>query len=233
MEKLNNCVGRSRSDINSLIVFLPPDMRTHSMRVGFVANEMAQLCKDKKRCFDCDDSQIIMKAMLDGGQYHDIGKLLLPDELVAKLTVLTDTENSMLAQHPAKTSEMLAEYFAGNKKSFDESYRNMVMDMGRFHHERADGNGYPYGLFKSEIPFSARLCSVADMFDNLVIIEKLSYDEAKKEILSQSGKAFSREELDLFTSAFENIVWLYTHKTGRTGRRTEARSNIARRAGGL
>jgi ribonuclease P protein subunit RPR2 len=88
---------------------------------------------------------------------HDVGKVAVPDAILFKTTRLTDEEYALIRQHPATGWEILREIdFLGEAK--------LVV---RHHHERWDGDGYPDRLTGEEIPFAARVFSVADTLDAL------------------------------------------------------------------
>jgi putative two-component system response regulator len=90
---------------------------------------------------------------------HDIGKLALPDTILLKPGQLTDDEREMMKTHTLVGAEILA------------GSTSAVLQCGellaRTHHERWDGEGYPYGLTGDAIPLPARLVAVADTFDAL------------------------------------------------------------------
>ena len=88
---------------------------------------------------------------------HDVGKLLVPEELLGKAGPLTDEEWHEMRRHPDHGAQILGEreFFA------------MARDIARCHHEKWDGSGYPAGLRGDAIPIAARITSVADVFDAL------------------------------------------------------------------
>jgi PAS domain S-box-containing protein/putative nucleotidyltransferase with HDIG domain len=92
-----------------------------------------------------------------GALLHDIGKVAVPDSILNKPGPLTDEEWVHMRRHPVAAYEVLAP-IKFLKKSLDIPYS---------HHERWDGSGYPRGLAGDEIPLSARIFSVIDVFDAL------------------------------------------------------------------
>jgi response regulator RpfG family c-di-GMP phosphodiesterase len=91
---------------------------------------------------------------------HDIGKIGIPDEILRAPRRLTDSELAIMRTHPDIGHEML-------QGSTSESMK-MSADIARFHHERFDGSGYPLGLRGPDIPLSARIVAVADVWDALL-----------------------------------------------------------------
>lgn len=95
---------------------------------------------------------------------HDIGKIAIPDKILLKPGRLTEEEREIMKTHTVKGCEildMLTEM--QNTELLSTSY-----EICRYHHERDDGGGYPDGLRGDEIPISAQLVSIADVYDALV-----------------------------------------------------------------
>jgi len=94
-------------------------------------------------------NQILLAALL-----HDVGKIGVPDRVLRKPGALSTEEFGALQQHP-----MMGAIIVGAVPGFEET-----LDAIRHHHERWDGEGYPFGLTGEEIPLMARLMAVADAF---------------------------------------------------------------------
>lgn len=91
-----------------------------------------------------------------GGLFHDVGKLALSDRIFTnRETHLPNDLRQEVRCHPLIGAALLK----------DISFLKPVVDFVLFHHEREDGNGYPYGLKKGEIPPGAKIVSIADCFD--------------------------------------------------------------------
>jgi HD-GYP domain-containing protein (c-di-GMP phosphodiesterase class II) len=96
-------------------------------------------------------------SIQQGALLHDIGKLGIPDAVLLKPGSLTPREWKVMQQHPLYAYNILAPIV-----SLRES-----LDIPLYHHERWDGSGYPYGLAGEQIPLSARLFAVVDVYDAL------------------------------------------------------------------
>ena len=99
------------------------------------------------------------KALHYGGILHDMGKIGIPHEILNKPGPLTDPEWKIMKQHPEigyKICMPLGDTLGS------------ALDVIRYHHEKMDGSGYPYGLKDGEIPTVARIMAVADIYDALV-----------------------------------------------------------------
>lgn len=95
---------------------------------------------------------------------HDLGKIAIPDSILLKPGRLTDEEREIMMSHTTKGCEILNLLTdVQDKELLSTSY-----EICRHHHERADGKGYPDGLKDEEIPLSAQLVSIADVYDALV-----------------------------------------------------------------
>lgn len=98
----------------------------------------------------------VLKAIEWGALLHDVGKMVVPDEILRKVGPLTDGEWHIMKQHPNWGFDMLAEV------SF---LQPAVLDIIYCHHEQWDGAGYPRGLAGESIPQSARIFAVVDTYD--------------------------------------------------------------------
>jgi len=127
-----------------------------------------------------------------GALLHDIGKMGIPDAILQKPGKLTDDEWAVMKTHPRLACEFLSHI----------SYLEPALDIPLCHHEKWDGTGYPQKLRGEDIPLSARIFSVVDVYDALV--SDRPYRKAwKKEdalayIQEQSGKHFFPEAVDAF-----------------------------------
>ncbi len=103
---------------------------------------------------------------------HDVGKIVVSDTILNKPGRFTDEEFEIMKRHTIAGKEILE----GAKGAVSESsYLDEAQNLAAYHHEKWDGSGYPYGLSGEDIPLSARIMAVADVFDALV--SKRSYKE--------------------------------------------------------
>ena len=117
-----------------------------------------------------------------GALLHDIGKIIVPTEVLNKAGHLTDEEWAIMKRHPEAGLELVA----------DIDFPGDVRAIIRNHHERWDGTGYPDGLAGEEIPFAARILCVADVYDALTTARSyrdcLSHARAVEEMRSSKGQ---------------------------------------------
>jgi len=100
-----------------------------------------------------------LEALRLGGALHDIGKIVIPDEILKKPGKLTPEEFRIIQTHAEKGYEICLPL----KKNLGEA-----LDIIRYHHEKMDGSGYPYGLKGEEIPLVAQVMAVVDIYDALI-----------------------------------------------------------------
>ena len=96
---------------------------------------------------------------------HDVGKIVVPDEILKKPGRLTDPEFEQIKRHASEGGRVIREVLEGVA---DDEYLALASEIAACHHERWDGRGYPHGLSGEEIPLSARIMAVADVFDALI-----------------------------------------------------------------
>lgn len=104
---------------------------------------------------------------------HDIGKIKVPDSILSKPGKLTDEEFATIKTHPEEGEKIIKRTMAHIE---DERYLKLAREMALYHHEKWNGKGYPKGLSGDDIPVSARIMAIADVFDALC--SKRSYKEA-------------------------------------------------------
>ena len=132
---------------------------------------------------------------------HDIGKLMIPNEIIEKPGKLTAEEYEKIKEHSAYGESLLS-------RSQGE-IMIMAQVIAHQHHERWDGTGYPCGLKGDQISLYAQIVSVADVYDALT--SKRSYkdpwppEEAKAEIIKQRGHQFSPAIVDSFIDGYSEI----------------------------
>lgn len=159
------------------------ETKGHSERVVSLADQLA-----RNMGFDEKDLMHIRR----GAMLHDIGKMAIPDSILFKPGPLTAEEMDTMRQHPLYAYELLK----------DVDFLMPAMDIPRFHHERWDGSGYNAGLKGKEIPLTARIFAVIDVWDALT--SKRPYREAwspaaaNNYLNEQAGIAFDPEVVAQF-----------------------------------
>ena len=150
------------------------DTATHIQRVRYYTKELALLSG-----YD-DKSAEHMGAM---SILHDIGKLYVPDDILKKKGPLNDDEWVIMKKHSEFGAKILG----------DDTFYQQAKEISLGHHENYDGSGYPNGLVGNDIPMSAKVVKLADVFDALTtkrpykeawsIDEAIAFIESKKAIM--------------------------------------------------
>jgi PAS domain S-box-containing protein len=129
-----------------------------------------------------------------GALLHDVGKLGIPESLLNKPGPLNDAEWKIMQSHPQLAYQMLSSV----------NYLAPALDIPHYHHERWDGSGYPDGLREEQIPFSARLFAVVDVYDALTSSRPYrsacTRQIALEHIRENSGKLFDPAVVRTFLS---------------------------------
>lgn len=164
--------------------------RGHSDRVAFYAVKIGQAFNLSQEELDW------LKA---GGIFHDIGKIGTADDILLKTEKLNDREYMEIKKHPIKGANILSAV-----SMFKE-----IVPLVLYHHERIDGKGYPFGIKGDEIPFLARIISVADAFDAMTsdrkYRSKLDFEEAKRQLISNAGTQFDALVVEKFLNILEEF----------------------------
>ena len=147
-----------------------------------------------------------MEDMIVAAPLHDIGKIHIPDAVLNKPGRLTEEEFEIMKTHTKAGEELLAHA----KEELGESgYLNMAVEMAAYHHEWWNGKGYPYGISGEEIPLSARIMAVADVFDALTskrcYKKAMSLEKAYVIIREESGTHFDPAVVEAFFVVAEEI----------------------------
>jgi putative nucleotidyltransferase with HDIG domain len=142
-----------------------------------------------------------LEGLRMGAYLHDLGKLAIPDSILLKPGTLTDAEWRIMQSHCDIGFGMLE-----NLGFLSQTARNIV----RYHHERVDGSGYPFGLKGDEIPLEARLFAVVDVYDALVHSRPYkaawSHQEALRELRRQSGQTLDAPIVQAFLEVITSRV---------------------------
>ena len=157
----------------------------HSRRV----TETALMIASKINCSIKD-----IESLKIAGILHDVGKIAVPDSILLKPGSLTAEEYKVIKNHPNIGENILKPVM------LLEEERKII----QCHHERFDGKGYPLGLIGSDIPFLARILSVADSFDamtnNRPYRSALSTEQAVNELNRNKNNQFDGEIVEVFIS---------------------------------
>jgi putative two-component system response regulator len=149
---------------------------------------------------------------------HDIGKVGIPDHILMKPGKLTPEEFEVMKRHPTLGRDAIRS--AELRVKSEGSFLRVASEITYGHHERWDGTGYPQGIAGNEIPLSARLMALADVYDALISVRvyKPAFPHSKAvEIIREGrGSHFDPEVLDVFlgaTDEFRDIALRFNDAT--------------------
>ena len=133
----------------------------------------------------------LCENIINAAPLHDIGKIVVSDLILCKPGKLTDDEFDKMKVHTTKGAEIISKILADLG---DEDFLHTAYDIALSHHEKWDGRGYPNGIKEEEIPLSARIMAIADVFDALVaerVYKKpMPVDDAINIIKNDAGTHF-------------------------------------------
>ena len=148
-----------------------------------------------------------INEVVSSAPLHDVGKIKVPDAILNKPGRLTDEEFKRMQAHTTAGGEVIDKAIA--LVDDETGYLNEAKNLATYHHEKWNGKGYPMGLSGEDIPLSARVMAVADVFDALVsrrsYKEPFSFEKAVDIIKSDSGTHFDPEVVKAFLDAEDEI----------------------------
>ena len=148
----------------------------------------------------------IADKIIKAAPLHDFGKIAIPDSILNKPGKFVSEEYEIMKLHSQKGAEIVARIL---QNSDDLQFKNIAVNVAHYHHEKWDGSGYPEGLKGNEIPLSARIMAVADVFDALVskrvYKDAMPLDKAFSILIQDSGKHFDPEIVVIFLNLRKNV----------------------------
>lgn len=133
---------------------------------------------------------------------HDIGKIAIPDSILHKPGKLTPEEFEIMKQHAEAGGRLL--------EGAEDDLMKMARDIAYYHHERWDGKGYPKGLAAEQIPLSARIAAVCDVFDALISERPYKkawpVEDALKVVTDGKGTQFEPRIVEAFLESLDQIL---------------------------
>ena len=149
---------------------------------------------------------VFVEQIGNAAALHDIGKIQISDTILNKPGKFTPEEFEIMKTHSKSGGEIVGRILGD---SADERLVQISRDVVTYHHEKWDGTGYPEGLRGEQIPLSARIMAVADVFDALVskrvYKDSMSSEQAFEILREDSGKHFDPLIVDIFFEIREDV----------------------------
>ncbi len=169
------------------------------------------LVDEMKKDKTLDISDDFYDDVIEAAPMHDLGKIAVDDSILRKPGRFTPEEYEVMKSHAKEGSRIVAEVI---QNADDPDFKQIAVNMARYHHERVDGSGYPDQLKGDEIPLEARIMAIADVYDALVskrvYKEKMSFEEADRIILSGMGTQFDSSLEIYYKSARRKLEEYYS-----------------------
>ena len=183
MEDLSRAYDATLMGWSRALELRDQETQGHSQRV-------TDLTVDLARAMGVDGTSL--DNIRRGTLLHDIGKMGIPDNILLKEGPLSPEEWTIMRRHPAYAYEMLATI----------PFLQSALEISYCHHERWDGSGYPRGLKGKEIPLSARIFAVVDVWDALRSDRPYraawSVEKVRRYILARTGTHFDPAVVQAF-----------------------------------
>lgn len=182
--------------LSAVAEYRDPETKHHIDRVAYYSKLIA-----KELGMSEEEQNIIFYA----SPLHDIGKIGIPDGVLLKNGKLTDQEFIIIKSHPEIGFNMLSQ----TKNTFLIAGAAIA----KSHHEKWNGTGYPLGLKEKDIHLYGRITAVADVFDALTserpYKKAWDFDDALNFLISEKGKHFDPDLVDLFVKNKESVMEIY------------------------
>ena len=192
--------------LSNLVENRDSETGSHVRRTSAYVSALAKKVRE-----DCFYSGILtdryIEHLVKAAPMHDIGKIIVADDILKKKGKLTEDEFSLMKLHTIEGARIVDEVFGSHE---DEEYVAVVKEIVTSHHEKWNGSGYPNGLKCNEIPLSARIMAIADVFDALVsprcYKEPFPVDKAFEIIKASSGTHFDPILVTEFSRIKDQII---------------------------
>jgi putative two-component system response regulator len=184
-----------------------PETGNHILRTQAYVKTLANRLASNPR-FNAVISKHYIELVTKSAPLHDIGKVGIPDHVLLKPGKLTPDEWTIMKTHAELGAQSIERAEADVEQPVE--FLRLAKEIAHAHHEHWDGKGYPLGLKGEEIPLSARLMALADVFDAL--ISKRVYKEAtplaetRRIIVEGKGSHFDPDVVDAFEQCYEEFV---------------------------
>lgn len=180
------------------------DTGNHILRTQRYVRVLAEALQER---FALSSEQI--ELFFKSAPLHDIGKVAIPDAILLKPGKLTPAEWEIMKTHSVAGKDAIEAAIAGIDPDY-ASFLHYAKEIAWCHHERWDGTGYPRGIAGPEIPISARLMAVADVYDALsskrVYKAAMSHERAISMIVEGRGSHFDPEVVDALMTVTETFA---------------------------
>ena len=193
------------SILSHVVEFRNSESGLHVLHIRTLTDLLLHRLVQKTDHYQLDESDIA--RISTASALHDIGKIVIPEEILNKPGRLTAEEFAIIKNHTVAGAQMLQDL--GQAIAQDEPLLQVAHAICRWHHERWDGNGYPDRLKGDEIPIAAQVVALADVYDALTsercYKHAYDHDTALRMILNGECGAFNPLLLDCLQESSEQL----------------------------
>ena len=193
------------SILSHVVEFRNSESGLHVLHIRTLTDLLLHQLVQKTDRYQLDESDIALISTASA--LHDIGKIVIPEEILNKPGRLTAEEFAIIKNHTVAGAQMLQDL--GQAIARDEPLLQVAHAICRWHHERWDGNGYPDRLKGDEIPIAAQVVALADVYDALTsercYKHAYDHDTALRMILNGECGAFNPLLLDCLRESSEQL----------------------------
>ena len=186
-----------------------PDTGQHLERIAAYSTKLALAARRHPKLHDLVPMSFAQSIGVSSA-LHDIGKVGIPDHVLLKAGPLNEEETAIMRQHPRIGADCIEQI---QRRLGESNFLQQAREIALYHHERWDGKGYPCGIHSEEIPLSARIVTIADVYDALTSrrVYKDPYPHAVsvEKIRQGAGQHFDPLLVEVFLSIeaqFEQIA---------------------------
>jgi putative two-component system response regulator len=205
-EELLSTQNNTIETITSVAEFRDPETGGHIKRCKLYMKTLAEYLFNNKKYADILDRSYI-EILIKTTPLHDIGKIVIPDTILLKPGKLTKKEFEIVKTHTTAGVKIINSIM--RHRLDNNMYLSIAAEIALNHHEKWNGAGYPNGISTNQIPLSARLMAVIDVYEALtskrVYKEAFSHEKALQIILDGKEKDFDPSITDAFISIEKKI----------------------------
>jgi HD-GYP domain-containing protein (c-di-GMP phosphodiesterase class II) len=206
-ERIKNMQSSTIIGIATLIESRDSNTGTHVKNTSNYVSMLARAAQ-KAGIYPETINDNFVKLVESAAPLHDIGKIAVPDRILNKPGKLTDEEFEQIKIHASEGGKLILQVL---EDTSDQEYIKVAYEVATYHHEKWNGKGYPKGLSGEEIPVSARIMAIADVYDALTmerVYKKAFPVETALSIISEdAGKHFDPLLAPLFVNLMKSI-WI-------------------------
>jgi putative two-component system response regulator len=186
-----------------------PETGHHLERIAAYSTRLAAAVRRHPKYRDAMPASYVQSIGINSA-LHDIGKVGIPDHVLLKPGPLSEDEIAIMRLHPRIGADCIEQI---QRRLGESNFLFQAREIALYHHEKWDGTGYPFGIHSEEIPLSARIVTIADVYDALtsrrVYKDPYSHQVSVEKIKQGSGRHFDPQLVEIFLSIetqFEEIA---------------------------